>query len=96
MPDTESTWSDLKNRLQRTISLLEDHAKPAAFSGQEDKEIVLFDGKYKPSGQSYLQEYAVPNFYFHVTVAYCLLRGKGVPVGKLDYLMGGSGMSGMQ
>lgn len=96
MPDTESTWSDLKSRLQRTISLLEDHAGPAAFVGQEDKEIVLYGGKYKLTGESYLQTYAVPNFYFSVTVAYCLLRGKGVPVGKMDYLMGSAGMGGGQ
>lgn len=94
MADTESTWSDLRSRLNRTIALLEEHAKADAFVGQEDKEIVLYGGKYKFTGKSYLQTFAIPNFYFHVTTAYCLLRARGVPVGKMDYVAGSKVLSG--
>lgn len=92
MPDTESTWSEIKSRLSRTITVLEEHAKPEGFVGQEGKEIEMFGGKYKFTGQDYLQKFAIPNFYFHATTAYDLLRGAGVPVGKMDYLAGGSGL----
>lgn len=85
MPDEEKTWNEFKGRLEKTLSILES-AKPEDFVGKEGVEIVLFGGKYKFNGTSYLQQFAIPNFYFHVTTAYNLLRGKGVSIGKLDYL----------
>lgn len=85
MPDEEKTWAEFKARLEKTVSVLEG-AKAEDFAGKEGHEITLFGGKYKFTGTSYLQNFAVPNFYFHVTTAYDLLRGKGVPVGKMDYL----------
>lgn len=87
MPDEEKTWAEFKARLQKTITVLEA-AKEEDFVGKEGNEISLFGGKYKFNGTSYLQNFAVPNFYFHVTTAYDLLRGKGVPVGKMDFLGG--------
>lgn len=88
MPDTETSWSEVKTRLSRTITLLEDHAKPEDFVGQENKEVSLFGGKYKMSAEKYLKSFAVPNFYFHATTAYNLLRGAGVPIGKKEYMAG--------
>lgn len=85
MPDEEKTWAEFKARLEKTVSILEA-AKAEEFIGKEGTEIVLFGGKYKFTGTTYLQEFAIPNFYFHVTTAYDLLRGQGVPIGKMDFL----------
>lgn len=92
MPDTESTWAEFRDRLSKTITLLETQAKPEAFAGAESKPVELFGGRYKFNGQKYLTVFAIPNFYFHLTTAYDLLRGKGVPVGKTDYIAGKDGM----
>ena len=56
-----------------------------AFEGVEGKEVELM-GKFKFTGVSYLQEFATPNFFFHETMAYAILRKAGVPVGKWDFL----------
>lgn len=88
MPDEEKTWAEFKARLQKTIDVL-DSATPEDFAGKEEEEISLFGGKYKFNGLSYLQYFAVPNFYFHCTTAYDLLRGKGVPIGKADFIQVG-------
>lgn len=93
MPDEEKTWADYRARVERTISVLEA-ASAADFVGKENVEIALFGGKFKLNGVSYLQNFAIPNFYFHVVTAYDLLRSKGVPIGKLDYLAGNQGVPG--
>lgn len=85
MPDEEKTWNEFKARLEKTLGILES-ATTAEFVGKEGVEITLFGGKYKFNGTTYLQQFAIPNFYFHITTAYDLLRAKGVPIGKLDYL----------
>lgn len=85
MPDEEKSWKEFRARLEKTISILES-AKTEDFVGKEGTEISLFGGKYKFNGTTYLQQFAIPNFYFHVTTAYDLLRAKGVSIGKMDYL----------
>lgn len=87
MPDTEKTWADYRARVQRTISALESISS-SDYVGKEDVQVELFGGKYKMNAVGYLQTFAIPNFYFHVVTAYDLLRGQGVPIGKLDYLAG--------
>lgn len=94
MEDNETTWAELKSRLERTVKLLEG-AKPEDFVGKENIEVSLFGGRYKFTGIAYVQSFAVPNFYFHATTAYDLLRGKGVNVGKLDFLAGAGPPPGM-
>ena len=56
--------------------------------GKEGAEVVLKSGGQSATftGREYLLAFAIPNFFFHVTAAYALLRHKGVPVGKMDYL----------
>ena len=56
--------------------------------GKEETEVVLKtrDGTATFTGRDYLLQFAIPNFFFHVTTAYALLRHKGVPIGKMDYL----------
>jgi len=86
--DTESTFAELSARIDRTLAYLAT-AQEAQFTGAEDRKIELpyFTGKYM-TGMEYALEYALPNFLFHVTVAYALIRKNGTPVGKADFLGG--------
>ena len=86
-PDTETTFAQLQERIAKTVAFLQG-VKPAQIDGSEDKAIAFKAGPYMLNftGASYLLEFVVPNFYFHVTTAYDILRHKGVPVGKMDYL----------
>jgi uncharacterized protein len=85
--DNEKTLADLKARIAKTIAFLQTIAA-AQVDGTEEKEIVIRRGeketRYK--GMQFLLGHALPNFYFHVTTAYNILRHNGVPVGKRDYL----------
>jgi hypothetical protein len=88
MADTESTLAQLQARCDKTIAFLES-MDPAVVNASEDREIVLkFPGGtgYRFTGADYLRRFALPNFYFHVTIAYAILRARGVPLGKPDYL----------
>ncbi|MBV9540952.1 MAG: DUF1993 domain-containing protein [Alphaproteobacteria bacterium] len=89
MPDTEKTFGELKARLQKTIDFL-NTVKPEQLAGAEDKEIVMKfpNGELKFSGRDFLAGFALPNFFFHVTTAYALLRHKGIAIGKMDFLGG--------
>lgn len=87
--DEEVSFADLQARIARTIAFLE--ATPAdALAGKEDASVVLeTPGRsFTFTGLGYVQNFALPNFFFHVTTAYALLRHKGVPVGKMDFLGG--------
>ena len=86
-PDTEATFEDLKARVAKTIAHVKSFT-PAQIDGTEDKDIVFKAGptERKFKGQQYLTNYVLPNFYFHITTAYAILRHCGVPVGKGDYL----------
>ena len=87
MPDDETTFEQLQARIQRTIDYVKTVPEDS-MKGKEDQEVVLQTGKgeYRFTGQSYLVDFILPNFFFHVTTAYALLRHKGVPLGKWDYL----------
>ena len=89
MPDTEKTFGELKTRLQKTIDFL-NTVKPEQMAGAEDREIVMKfpNGEFKFSGRDFLAGFALPNFFFHVTTAYALLRHKGIAIGKMDFLGG--------
>lgn len=87
MPDEETSFDDLKARIAKTVAFLK--AAPAAgFEGREDAPVILQtpSGDIPFTGSSYVHGFAIPNFYFHMTMAYALLRMQGVPVGKLDFL----------
>ena len=85
--DDEVTIDELRARIGKALDLLAT-ATPADIDGTEDKPITLRNraGEYVQLGQSYLLERAMPNFYFHITMAYAILRHNGVPVGKSDYI----------
>jgi len=87
MPDTETTWAEIKDRLQRTIAYIESVPR-ADIEGSEDREVVLKfpNGEMKFTGLSYLNTFLLPNFYFHTSMAYAILRNSGVEVGKMDFL----------
>ena len=85
--DTEETFAELKARIAKTIDFIQT-IKPAQIDGSEEKNIHLKLGSrevdYK--GMQYLLGHALPNFYFHITTAYDILRHNGVEIGKRDYL----------
>ncbi|MDY7538909.1 DUF1993 domain-containing protein [Undibacterium sp. RTI2.1] len=86
--DNEQTFADLQARIAKTLALL-DSLTPAQFDGSEELEIVLRPGtpkEKKLSGQNYLLSYGLPQFFFHVTTAYSLLRHNGIEIGKKDYM----------
>ncbi len=87
-PDTEQSFDELQQRIASTLAFL-DSLDAAAFDGSETREIVLRPGTPKErtlSGQAYLLSYGLPQFFFHVTTAYALLRHGGVEIGKRDYM----------
>ena len=89
MPDEETSFADLQDRIAKTLAFL--NAVPReAIDGKEDAkvELKLPNRTLEFTGRSYAIGFVLPNFYFHVTTAYALLRHKGVPIGKMDYLGG--------
>ena len=86
--DTEQSFADLRALVARTVAFIGTLA-PAAFEGAESREIVLRPGTPKErrlTGNTYLLHYGLPQFFFHVTTAYALLRHNGVEVGKRDFM----------
>jgi uncharacterized protein len=87
-PDTEVTFADLQALIARALAHI-GAFDAAQFEGSENKEIVLRPGTPKEKklvGSAYLQHYGLPQFFFHVTTAYAILRHNGVDIGKRDYM----------
>ena len=85
--DTEQTFDELKERIAKTLAFIK--SVPAAeIDGSENKELTIPIGGQPRTlkGQTYLLHNALPNFFFHVTAAYAILRHNGVEVGKRDYM----------
>ena len=85
--DDEATFADLHERCARTVAYLEA-VRPETLEGSETR-MITFGGEAQKTtlpGDAYLLSFALPNFFFHVTTAYDLLRHVGVPLGKADYL----------
>lgn len=88
MPDTEGSLAELKERCDKTIAFLE-LIDPAAFDAGAGREVTITfpnGGGVKFDGVTFLTGFAVPNFYFHATTAYAILRTKGIELGKQNYL----------
>ena len=85
--DEEASFADLQARIARTRAFLEGVPR-AAIDDREDAVISANIGRTPVTiaAREYALRFALPNFYFHVTTAYGLLRHRGVPVGKMDYL----------
>ncbi|WP_026182484.1 DUF1993 domain-containing protein [Leeia oryzae] len=86
-PDDEATLEQLQARVDKALAFLSGFS-PAQIDGSENKEIVLkWPGRtLNFTGQDYLLNFVLPNFYFHITTTYALLRHNGVPVGKSDFI----------
>jgi hypothetical protein len=87
--DTEKTLDELKTRIARTVEWL-GSVRPEQLASAESRHIVvpLRTRTLEMDGLPFLQKWTLPNFYFHVTTAYALLRHVGVEVGKQDFLGG--------
>jgi hypothetical protein len=85
--DNEASFADLKARIDKTVAFI-NTLKPAQIDGSEAREITLKTGSGTRvlTGQIYLLHNALPNFFFHVTTAYAILRHCGVPIGKRDFI----------
>jgi hypothetical protein len=88
-PDTETTFPELQARIAKTVDFLKS-IKREQIDGAETRTVVMKfpSGDMKFTGLELLNNFALPNFYFHVTTAYGLLRHKGIKIGKMDYLGG--------
>ena len=86
--DQEKSFADLRALIAKTLAFI-DGLDAAQFEGSESREIVLRPGTPKErriAGQAYLLNYGLPQFFFHVTTSYALLRHNGIEVGKRDYM----------
>ena len=86
--DNEQSFAELQSRISKTIAVL-DGLTAEQFEGSETLDIVLRPGtpkEKKLTGQSYLLAYGLPQFFFHVTTAYNLLRHNGIEIGKKDFM----------
>ncbi len=84
----EQSFADLDALLTQTLAFL-DGLSPPQFMGRESAEIVLRPGtpkEKKLTGQTYLANYGLPQFFFHVTTAYAILRHSGLAIGKRDFM----------
>ncbi len=85
--DTENTCAELQVRLNKAMTFLAT-LKPEQFADAPTRAIEIKTpvGAFNFTGDRFLLEWAVPNFYFHMATAYNLLRHNGVPIGKFDFL----------
>lgn len=85
--DTEKSFEDLKARIAKTVDFLKTF-QPSQIDGTETKEITFPTGGQTMTltGEKYLTMFALPNFYFHLTAAYAILRHNGVELGKRDFM----------
>lgn len=86
--DNETSFNDLQARIAKTLHFISS-VTPTHIEGSEAREIVTRPGTPKEkkfTGQSYLLHYGLPQFFFHVTTAYDILRNQGVAIGKRDYM----------
>lgn len=85
--DNETTFVQLQERIKKTINFL-DSVAPEQINGSETRQIILKfpNSSFTFDGQTYLLNFVWPNFYFHMTIAYAILRHNGVDLGKMDFI----------
>ena len=88
-PDTETSFAELKARIDKAVAFVES-VKPEQIDGSEERDIVLKTprGDMNFKGQQYLLAFSLPNFFFHATAVYAILRHVGVEIGKMDFMGG--------
>lgn len=87
--DQEKSLAELKGRVEATLDFIKS-LKPEAFDGAEDKTIELKfpNASFTFAGLHYVNHFVLPNFYFHMSIAYAILRHGGVELGKMDFIQG--------
>jgi hypothetical protein len=87
LPDTETTFPELQNRIAKTVEFLET-LTAQQIDRDENRQVTvkMRDGEMTFTAQAYLLNFVLPNFYFHVTATYLILRHNGVELGKKDFL----------
>ncbi|MDH6262999.1 DUF1993 domain-containing protein [Bradyrhizobium sp. BR13661] len=88
MPDTETSFAELKQRLAKTIDFVKSF-KPEQFEGADAKDVTFPSGPDRTmtlKGQQFFSAVSLPNFYFHAATAHGILRHNGVEIGKRDFL----------
>lgn len=85
--DNETTFAELQARIAKTKAFIQS-VSASRIDGSEDRQITLKFGSRELSflGQAYLLDFVVPNFHFHLTTTYAILRHNGVEIGKMDYV----------
>jgi hypothetical protein len=85
--DDETTFAALQARIAKTVAFVQGF-KPSDIDGSEERDITITAGsrELRFKGQQYLVNFVLPNFYFHVTAAYGILRHCGLPIGKRDFM----------
>jgi len=86
-PDTETTFAEFQQRIAKTIAFVQS-VSAAQIDGSEERTVTLQmrTGEMKFQGQQFLLGFVLPNFYFHLTTAYAILRHNGLDIGKTDFL----------
>ena len=87
LPAIDNSWAEMKSRIDKTIDFLKG-LKADQLDGRENAEVTLTQGgqERKLRAQNYLYHLAMPNFYFHTTTAYNILRSLGIEIGKRDFM----------
>lgn len=88
MPDTEASFAELKERCDKTITFIQS-IMASQLDGSETREVILkfpSGNGYRFDGLGYLTKFMLPNFFFHATTAYAILRAQGIAIGKPDFL----------
>ncbi|QAU33740.1 DUF1993 domain-containing protein [Janthinobacterium sp. 17J80-10] len=86
--DTEQTFAELQARIAKTLDFI-NAIQPEQVNGSEARDVVVYKGspyEMQFQGQTYLIHFGLPNFLFHVTTAYAILRHNGVEIGKDDFI----------
>ena len=85
--DNEATFEELQARVAKTIAFLQS-IRAEQIDGSEERDITVKFGsrEFKFLGQAYLVDFVIPNFHFHLTSTYAILRHNGVDIGKMDYI----------
>lgn len=87
--DTETNFAQLQARIKKVIAIVESY-KPEQIDGSENREVTIKvpNLELKFTGLDYVNQWVMPNFYFHLTTAYAILRHNNIELGKTDFLMG--------
>ena len=87
LPDIDNDLAGMKSRIDKTIDFLKD-LRPNQLDGKEDSQVTITAGGQQRNfrAQVYVYHFAMPNFYFHITTAYNILRSLGIDIGKRDFM----------